>query len=69
MLGVSALYDIGPFRLDAAARVLSFEGQPLLAQWPPTFRMLASCYAHMGRLDDARTTPARLKSVMSGNRR
>lgn len=51
-------------RLDEAEATLrrSLESQ---AQWPPTFRMLASCYAHMGRLDDARATLARLKSLTS----
>jgi adenylate cyclase len=51
-------------RLDEAEATLrrSLESQ---AQWPPTFRMLASCYAHMGRLDDARATLVRLKSITS----
>ena len=30
---------------------------------PPPYRSLASCYAHMGRLDDARETVARLRAI------
>jgi len=30
---------------------------------PPPYRSLASCYAHMGRLDDARETIARLRAI------
>jgi adenylate cyclase len=33
------------------------------AAWPPTYRFLAACYAHMGRLDDAIETIERLKAV------
>ena len=33
------------------------------ACWAPTFRFLAACYAHMGRLDEARETIERLKAV------
>jgi hypothetical protein len=40
-------------RLDKAAAMLllSLEENP---SWPPCYRFLASCYAHLGRLDDAR---------------
>jgi len=31
--------------------------------WAPTYRFLAACYAHMGRLDEARETIRRLKAV------
>ena len=31
--------------------------------WAPTYRFLAACYAHMGRLDEARETIKRLKAV------
>ncbi|HSW24364.1 MAG TPA: tetratricopeptide repeat protein, partial [Burkholderiaceae bacterium] len=49
-------------RLDEAEATLrrSLESQ---AQWPPTFRILASCYAHMGRIDDARATLAKLRLI------
>jgi TolB-like protein len=33
------------------------------AGWAPTYRFLAACYAHMGRLDEARATIERLKAV------
>ena len=33
------------------------------ASWPPTYRFLAACYAHMGQLDEARETIERLKAV------
>lgn len=46
---------------DAAAKLLaSLEQLPTLVV---TYRLLASCYAHMGRLDDAREIVARLKSI------
>jgi TolB-like protein/class 3 adenylate cyclase len=31
--------------------------------WVPTYRFLAACYAHMGRLDEARETVQRLRSM------
>ncbi len=31
-------------------------------RWAPTYRFLASCYAHMGRLDEARETVERLRT-------
>ena len=31
--------------------------------FPPAYRHLAACYAHMGRLDDARATVARLRTI------
>jgi adenylate cyclase len=33
------------------------------AGWAPTYRFLAACYAHMGRLDDAKETIERLQAV------
>ena len=30
---------------------------------PQLYRFLAACYAHMGRLDDARATVARLRAI------
>ena len=49
-------------RLDEAEATLrrSLESQ---AKWPPTFRILASCYAHMGRIDDARATLDKLRLI------
>lgn len=31
--------------------------------WVPTYRFLASCYAHMGRLDEARETIERVRQI------
>ena len=31
--------------------------------WVPTFRFLASCYVQMGRLDEARETVTRLRTL------
>jgi len=33
--------------------------------WAPTYRFLAACYAHMGRLDEARETIKRLQAITS----
>ena len=46
---------------DAAAMLLrSLQEHP---GWAPTYRFLAACYAHMGRLDEARETIERLQVV------
>jgi adenylate cyclase len=46
---------------DAVAMLLrSLQEHP---GWPPTYRFLAACYAHMGRLDDAREIVGRLRAV------
>ena len=46
---------------DAAAMLLrSLQEQP---DWVPTYRMLAACYAHMRRMDDARKIVARLRAI------
>jgi adenylate cyclase len=46
---------------DAVAMLLrSSQEEP---DWAPTYRFLAACYAHMGRLDDARETIKRLQAV------
>jgi adenylate cyclase len=48
---------------DAAAKLLaSLEQLPTFAQ---TYRLLASCYAHMGRLDEARDIVNRLRTITS----
>jgi tetratricopeptide (TPR) repeat protein len=31
--------------------------------WAPSYRFLAACYAHLGRLDEARETIRRLRGV------
>src|SRR5215510_9352488 len=33
--------------------------------FPQSYRYLAACYAHMGRLDDAQATVARLRTITS----
>ena len=46
---------------EAAANLLaSLERAP---EFPITYRVLASCYAHMGRLDDAREIIRRLRAI------
>ena len=46
---------------DAAAMLLrSLQEHP---GWAPTYRFLAACYAHMGRLDEARENIERLKAI------
>jgi adenylate cyclase len=46
---------------DAVAMALrSLKGYP---GWAPTYRLLAACYAHMGRLDDAREVVKRLRAI------
>jgi TolB-like protein/class 3 adenylate cyclase len=50
------------YRFEEAAAMLlrSLQERP---GWAPTYRFLAACYAHMGRLDEARETIERLKTV------
>ena len=46
---------------EAAAKLfLSMQDQP---SSPPAYRFLAACYAHTGRLDEARTIVARLRAI------
>jgi adenylate cyclase len=49
-------------RFDTAITTLrrALQEQP---NWPPTYRFLASCYAHMGRVDDARQSVEKLRAV------
>jgi adenylate cyclase len=48
---------------EAAAKLLlSIQDHP---GYPNSYRALASCYAHMGRLDEARAIVARLRAVTS----
>jgi adenylate cyclase len=51
-------------RFDEAAPklLLSIQDHP---GFPPTYRTLAACYAHMGRLDEAREVVARLRGITS----
>jgi adenylate cyclase len=46
---------------EAATRLLlSIQDHP---GYPLSFRFLAACYAHMGRLDEARATVAKLRAI------
>ena len=49
-------------RFDEAASklLLSIQDHP---GYPNSYRFLASCYAHMGRLDEARAIVARLRAI------
>ena len=49
-------------RFEEAKAILlqSLQEKP---NWPPTYRFLASCYAHMGRLDQAREAVEQLRSL------
>jgi pentatricopeptide repeat protein len=46
---------------EAAANLLA--SLDLAPTFPVTYRMLASCYAHMGRLDEARNIVTRLRAI------
>jgi len=48
------------FDESAAKLVVSLEGLP---SFTTTYRFLASCYAHMRRLDEARAIVTRLKAI------
>ena len=46
---------------EAAAKLLlAIQDHP---GFPPSYRTLAACYAHMGRLDEARAIVARLRAI------
>jgi adenylate cyclase len=49
-------------RFDEAAAKLLLSIQDL-PDFPPSYRFLAACYAHMGRLVEARATVARLRAI------
>jgi tetratricopeptide (TPR) repeat protein len=50
----------GRFEDAAASLLLSLQEGPA---WVPTHRFLASCYAHLGRFDEARETVTRLQML------
>ena len=59
--GISEAYFFSRRFDDAAAKLLeSLERAP---SFTVTYRVLASCYAHMGRLDDAREIVRRLRAI------
>jgi hypothetical protein len=48
---------------EAAAKLLlDIQEHP---GFPPSYRFLAACYSHMGRLDAARAIAARLRAITS----
>jgi adenylate cyclase len=49
-------------RFDAAVANL-LASLDLAPTFPVTYRVLASCYAHMGRLDEAREVVKRLRTI------
>ena len=65
----AAVYQIGlahfaSRRFDEALPnlLLAIQEDP---SFPPPYRVLAACYAHMGRLDDAREIVTRLRAITS----
>jgi adenylate cyclase len=48
------------FNEAASKLLLSIQDHP---GFPPAYRTLAACYAHMGRLDEARAIVARLRAI------
>jgi adenylate cyclase len=59
--GIGEAYFFGRRFDDAAANLLA--SLDLAPSFPVTYRVLASCYAHMGRLDDARVIVRRLRAI------
>ena len=55
-----AYFFKGRFDEAAAKLLLSIQDHP---GSPPAYRALASCYAHMGRLDEAHAIVARLRTA------
>jgi len=45
------------------ARVTLLRSLQEKPNWVPTYRFLASCYAHMGRLDEAREVVGQLRTL------
>jgi adenylate cyclase len=60
-MGIGVAYFFA-HRFDEAKLTLlqSLQEKP---DWVPTYRFLASCYAKMGRIDEARETIARLRTI------
>ena len=48
------------FEEAAAKLLLAIQDHP---GYPPLYRILAACYAHMGRLDEARAIVERLRAI------
>jgi len=61
-IGIAQFFDQ---RYDEAAAMLLASLQEL-PTYAPTYRFLASCYAHMGRLEEAREIVERLRAFTTG---
>jgi adenylate cyclase len=60
-MGIGAGHFLARRFDDAVVMLLrSLQGHP---GWAPTYRVLAACYAHMGRLDEAREIVRRLRAT------
>ena len=59
--GIGEAHFFGRRFDEAAANLLA--SLELAPNFPVTYRVLASCYAHMGRLDDAREIVSRLRAI------
>ena len=60
-MGIGAGHFLARRFDDAAVMLLrAVQGHP---GWAPTYRVLAACYAHMGRLDEAREIVSRLHAI------
>jgi len=59
MMGVAYFFK-RQFDEAAARLLLSIQDDP---GFPPSYRFLAACYAHMGRLDEARAIVAKLRAI------
>jgi hypothetical protein len=53
----------GHSRITEEAKATLLQSLQKKPNWVPTYRFLASCYAHMGRLDEAREAVLRLRSL------
>jgi tetratricopeptide (TPR) repeat protein len=59
LMGIGAAHFFARrFEEAKAALLQSLQEKP---NWVPSYRFLASCYAHMGRLDEAEETVKRLR--------
>ncbi|HVH78022.1 MAG TPA: winged helix-turn-helix domain-containing protein [Stellaceae bacterium] len=63
LIGMGIAYFFMHRFTDAERMLLqSLQGHP---NWPPTYRFLAACYAHTGRIEEARRTVEQLKNLTS----
>ena len=59
MMGIAYFFK-RRFAEAASKLLLSIQDHP---GFPPSYRFLAACYAHIGRLDEARAIVARLRAT------